>query len=151
MVLSGTHTFGDIGSLGNPLLGHQNHMSNQLIEYRSVLHLNGEVFLFNYKDEFAAFGVTDEYFDAFAKTVSTKHMKNGKTLIGLIPLLMIMQRLILPHKSRQSVKHVFVYHQIPSVSDSQWRNAAVDDCNRPQCTQRSIVWPGTGWCTIHDE
>ena len=67
-------------------------MSNQLLEYRSALHLNGEVFLFNYKDEFAAFGVTDQYFDMFMKTVSTKHMINGKTLIGLIPLLMIMQR-----------------------------------------------------------
>jgi hypothetical protein len=67
-------------------------MSDQLIEYRSVLHLNGEVFLFNYKEEFAAFGFTDQYFDKFSKVISTKHMKNGKTLIGLIPLLMIMQR-----------------------------------------------------------
>ncbi len=67
-------------------------MSNQLIEYRSVLHLNSEVFLFNYKEEFAAFGVTDQYFEKFCNVISTSHMKNGKTLIGLIPLLLIMQR-----------------------------------------------------------
>lgn len=67
-------------------------MSNQLIEYRSVLHLNSEVFLFNYKEEFAAFGATDQHFEKFLNIISTKHMKNGKTLIGLIPLLLIIQR-----------------------------------------------------------
>lgn len=67
-------------------------MSDQLIEYRSALHRNSEVFLFNYKEEFSAFGVTDQYFDNFCKVISVSHMENGKTLIGLIPLLLIMQR-----------------------------------------------------------
>lgn len=84
-------------------------MSNQLIEYRSSLHLNGEVFLLNFKDEFAAFGVTDQYFDKFIKIVSTKHMKNGKTLIGLIPLLMIMQR-----QYRNSFQSISVFQSYQS-------------------------------------
>ncbi len=67
-------------------------MSNELIEYRSVLHQNGEIFLFNFKEEFAAFGETDRYFQKFSGIISTERMKNGKTLVGLIPLLMIMQR-----------------------------------------------------------
>ena len=67
-------------------------MSKELIEYRSVLHQNGEIFLLNFKEEFAAFGETDKYFQKFGEIISTQRMKNGKTLVGLIPLLMIMQR-----------------------------------------------------------
>ena len=67
-------------------------MSKELIEYRSVLYQNGEIFLLKYKEEFAAFGETDLYFDKFGEIISTQRMKNGKTLIALIPLLMIMQR-----------------------------------------------------------
>jgi hypothetical protein len=61
-------------------------MSNQLIEYRSVLHKNSEVFLFNYKEEFAAFGFTDQYFDKFVKVISTKRMsvKVNVAWIGFI-------------------------------------------------------------------
>jgi hypothetical protein len=67
-------------------------MSNELIQYRSMLHQNGEIFLFNFKEEFAAFGETDRYFQKFAGIISTERMKNGKTLVGLIPLMIIMQR-----------------------------------------------------------
>ena len=67
-------------------------MNKELIEYRSVLHQNGEIFLLNFKEEFAAFGETDMYFQKFGGIISTQRMKNGKTLVGLIPLLMIMQR-----------------------------------------------------------
>ena len=67
-------------------------MSDQLIEYRSVLHRNEEVFLLKYKEEFEAFGITDQYFDRFQKIISTRHMSNGKSLVGLLPALLIMQR-----------------------------------------------------------
>jgi len=57
-------------------------MSKELIEYRSVLHQNGEIFLLNFKEEFAAFGETDKYFQKFGEIISTQRMKNGKTLVG---------------------------------------------------------------------
>lgn len=67
-------------------------MSREFIEYRSILQRNGEIFLLNFKEEFTAFGETDLYFEKFGQIISTQRMRNGKTLLGLIPLLMIMQR-----------------------------------------------------------
>lgn len=67
-------------------------MSNKLIEYRSALHSNGEVFLFNFKEEFTAFGVTDAYVNQFLSVISREKMESGKSLVGFIPHLSIIQR-----------------------------------------------------------
>ena len=89
--------------------------------------------------------------DGLAEVKWQDHYAYFLGLFKSSPIFETRNSVIFPHKNRQSVKHVFVYHQIPSVSDSQWRNAAVDDCNILQCTQRSIAWPCPGWCTIPDE
>jgi len=67
-------------------------MSDELLEYRSVMYRNSEVFLFNYKEEFAAFGVIVDYLNSFLAVVSTQHMNNGKSLVGFIPHLSIIHR-----------------------------------------------------------
>jgi len=67
-------------------------MSDELLEYRSVIYRNSEVFLYNFKEEFAAFGVTVEHINIFLKVISTQHMTNGKSLVGFIPHLSLIHR-----------------------------------------------------------
>lgn len=67
-------------------------MSNELLEYRAAIYRNGETFLLKHKDAFLAFAEADRCVSEFCSVISKNRSKDGKSLVGLIPLLMIIQR-----------------------------------------------------------
>lgn len=67
-------------------------MAQELMEYRSKIHMNSEIFLFNFKDEFAAFDLIVGILNKFLSVISTEHMISGKSLVGFIPHLSLIHR-----------------------------------------------------------
>ena len=67
-------------------------MENELLNYRSTLSLNREVFLLNFKEEFDCFSETSVILNKFITLVGTKRTLTGHSLVSFVPFLMLMMR-----------------------------------------------------------
>jgi hypothetical protein len=67
-------------------------IQNDVIEYRSSLAANREVFLLNYREEFHAFSETDALLYRMAGLLATAHAEAGYTQLSYVPLLFILKR-----------------------------------------------------------
>lgn len=67
-------------------------MENELLNYRSGLSHNREVFLLNFKEEFDCFSETYAIFKKFIILVGDKKTKAGPSLVSFGPFLMLMAR-----------------------------------------------------------
>jgi len=70
-------------------------MRNQVLNYRANLSANREIFLLNFREELQAFSETNTHLHNISQVVSTTRTHRGDSLIGHIPLLMIMNRQML--------------------------------------------------------
>lgn len=67
-------------------------MGEKLIDYRANLQKNSDVFLFNFKEEFAAFGEIVDCIDRFLSVISTHHTVEGKSILDFVPFLAYIER-----------------------------------------------------------
>ena len=67
-------------------------MRNELLNYKSTLSLNREVFLLNFKEEFDCFSQTYVILNKFITLVGTKRTLAGHSLVSFVPFLMLMAR-----------------------------------------------------------
>jgi hypothetical protein len=67
-------------------------MKSALLEYRSILFYNREVFLIEHGDFLKTFDAIDHNFKLLVELPRTKRDANGKSHISLIPFLLLLQR-----------------------------------------------------------
>ncbi len=67
-------------------------MKNSILQYRSTVARNSETFLLNFSEEFSAFTETDSKLYEIGVFMSSNRTKNGESLVGFLPYMLIMQR-----------------------------------------------------------
>lgn len=70
----------------------QAHVENEILQYRSVLALNREIFLLNYGQELQAFDDADKKLQKLIEVIARRESDQGESHVGLIPFMLILLR-----------------------------------------------------------